>query len=249
MSWTIVNNCHVRVWIAAPTGVIPPAGAPTFDGLCQHLTPVKRLDKWVQRFVFSPTLLPNGPQLLSPGGTTTYLAIVDDATTAVLGWYVLFDADFSTTPGPGPGQFQADAVFCLAWAVDQNGVPCCENVQGGGLTVARLTLTNQGADVNNMTVYTPAANGIFRISFCAYASVLDPASSTLQLQMSWTDPSGQLDTTGGFGNPSLQFMSAAQGTPFTFAAAAGTPIQISLATGAPYFSSLWSASMLLEQIG
>lgn len=123
MSWNIVPNCHVRIWIAAPIGVVP-AGAATIDTTAQLMAPTKppfsQAVAWGPRLVLGPAPFSGDVKgFLGDGITTaTYLAFVDDVATIVYGWWVAVDVSLSTRPGAIPGQFIVDAGFVLLQAVD-----------------------------------------------------------------------------------------------------------------------------------
>ncbi len=64
------------------------------------------------------------------------------------------------------------------------------------LIVAKAKLLNQTAAIPTTTIYTPAQNGLYRLS--VYATMTNPPADTVwTFDFAWTDDSGSLQSGGG----------------------------------------------------
>jgi hypothetical protein len=117
MPWTLAPNCHAQIWKNNANVVSPPAGAPTYNGPAQLLTPALKspsANPWRGRIVLPPNAVKLLGSDINAVGTFCWLAIVDDlgGGTGTWGYWRIVDISLSTRPlAPGPNMWQVDAVF------------------------------------------------------------------------------------------------------------------------------------------
>lgn len=115
MPWTFVANCHVQAWKNNANIVSPPALLPDYDGPGQLLTPALKspsANPWRGRLVLPSTAIVLGGADINAPATVCWVAIKDDATGQVWGYWQIVDLSVSTRPVPaGPGTFSVDALF------------------------------------------------------------------------------------------------------------------------------------------
>jgi hypothetical protein len=86
------QTVHVRLWVNAATGTVPPAGSPTYDGLADWRVLEDR------RLLIVPGSAMVGSTGIGASTTTTYALIVDDKTGQPMVWFKVTDWDFITCP-------------------------------------------------------------------------------------------------------------------------------------------------------
>lgn len=120
--WTLVNNAHVKIWVAVLKGVMP-VGPPTYDGLAQSMPPGRATFSqphvWGPRIVLPPTAVGSSVagflgDLLT---TATYVQIVDDDLPGSYSWWQAIDLSPSTANSPTPGNYIVDAIFIMMQSV------------------------------------------------------------------------------------------------------------------------------------
>jgi hypothetical protein len=125
--------------------------------------------------------------------------------------------------------------------------------------VAKAKLPNQTATIPTTTIFTPAQNGLFRLS--AYATIVAPAlgsSSVWYYNFSWTDDSGipqgggngilcACSTDAGPGAFGWNFV-AGFGVTLIFEAKAGTPVTYNVTQSGPPDGSAYSLYYTLERL-
>jgi hypothetical protein len=122
--------------------------------------------------------------------------------------------------------------------------------------VVKRRLVNQTAPIPTTTIFTPAHDGVYRLSVYATLTKLDPSSqSTWNLNAAWTDDAGSELSGLGFqygGGPIGQFCGPEGyllgGVATTIEAKAGTPITYDMEQTGPLDSSAYSLYYVLEQI-
>ncbi len=86
------QTVHVRLYVNAATGTVPPAGDPTYDGLADWRVLEER------RLLVVPGAAMLGSAGIGTTGATTYALIVDDLSGQPMAWFVVKDWDFITAP-------------------------------------------------------------------------------------------------------------------------------------------------------
>jgi hypothetical protein len=105
--------------------------------------------------------------------------------------------------------------------------------------VAKGRLVNQTAPIPTTTIFTPAQNGLYRLSVYATVSKADASSSAFWFYSAgWTDEAGiesAFDLLNGYSNTLGQFQSPGLygGASLTFEAKAGTPVTYSVTHDPP----------------
>jgi hypothetical protein len=116
--WTLTPNCHVQIWAAAPPGVLPPVGAPTYDGIAQILPPINlttadAIQAWTIRLIvpYSAAIVADS-RLLHRPTAPYYVRFVNDTGPTQVGWWAAYDLSPSTRPDPAtPGNYLIDVLF------------------------------------------------------------------------------------------------------------------------------------------
>lgn len=120
--WLTVNNCHVKIWVAAPINAVP-MGAATYDGPAQLMTPgrpgVSQAHVWGPRIVIPPAQLAGGNQAFLGDLTTTatYVQIVDDVLPQSYSWWQAVDVSLSSSQNPLGAGYVIDAAFVMLQSV------------------------------------------------------------------------------------------------------------------------------------
>jgi len=115
MAWTFAANCHAQIWKNNAAANSPPVGAATYDGVAQLLTPALKspsANPWRGRIVLPATAIVLLGSDINAAGTTCWLAIVDDQTTQVWGYWKIVDLSLAEGPWVGhAGQYTTYAIF------------------------------------------------------------------------------------------------------------------------------------------
>jgi hypothetical protein len=113
--WAVVPNAHVQVWKNNAALASPPVGPPTYDGPGQILTPALKspsANPWRGRLVLPASAVNLLGSDINAAGTACWLAVVDDATAQVFGYWKIVDLSPASNARVGfAGQFVVPAVF------------------------------------------------------------------------------------------------------------------------------------------
>lgn len=253
MPWTIVNNVHVKVWVASPLGVAP-AGAPTYDGPGQLMPPTKPPRPGADAY---------GPRLVLPASqfttdvstflgdqvaTGTYVAIFDDAAALLVGWWLAVDVSLSTRPGLVLGEYVIDGGFVLLEAVGADYLPYAGVAAGGEVFIlGSADWNHQVADLALVTVFTPAIAGFYQANFYFTTQVADAGAGLLSFRIDWDDGIAAKSIPGitliGLSDPVANSEIA-----FPMWLAAGQPLRIGITGGAPYGAAEWFGRMRIAKL-
>jgi hypothetical protein len=122
MAWLFDANCHVRIYLARPVGVLPPIAAPDYDGPAQLLAPTRittpsLTTAWVLRLFVPATALFPLTSVAHPTPLITYVSFINDPTGAAAGWWQATDLSPHTSQDSTPGLFDVDGSFIALTSV------------------------------------------------------------------------------------------------------------------------------------
>ncbi|MGA2744172.1 MAG: hypothetical protein ABSE44_05685 [Candidatus Sulfotelmatobacter sp.] len=119
--------------------------------------------------------------------------------------------------------------------------------------LARNKLVNQTAPIPLTVIFTPTADGLYRISVYGATTTADPNSnSSRNFQFFWTDASGaqmfDFDLIAGYNQQLGQFDEYGYSVPLVFEAKAGTPVTYAVTESGPPDNSVYAIYYTVERL-